>query len=257
MNICLITGASSGLGVEFAKIYAVEGYPLLLVATNKERLLEAKEEILKIKENAYVDIFPCDLSLDSERKTLFEYTKHNDYHVNILINNAGFGDCCDFKDMDIDKQIKMVEVNCNAVLYLTRVYINEMLEKNEGYIINTSSIASFYPGPFMCTYHATKAFVTNLGEAIAYELKGTNVHILTLCPGPFKSRFVEKAHNDYTFAKKKPIDASDVASFGYKMSRKHKTLAVVGFKNKFELFLARFVSRKGIAAFSAKYIKKN
>ena len=255
MKTTLITGAASGLGKEFAKLYAQDGNNLVLVDLDSEGLKKVKRDLLTIY-NIKCDIITADLSEKEELKKVFEYTKSEGYFVNNLVNCAGFGDRCDFKEMDIDKQLKMTDVDCNALLYFTRVYLDDMLKNDEGHIINVSSIAGFLPGPFMCTYHACKGFVLLLGESISYELKGTNVHLLTLCPGPFKSNFVAKAHNHYTFTKIKPVDASYVAKFGYKKSLKGKTLAVVGFKNRLTIFATRFAPRSFVTASSAKTIKK-
>ncbi len=256
INICLITGASSGLGKAFAKLYAKEGCNLLLVGTNQERLEETRKEALEINEGLVVDYLVCDLSQKEELKRLYNYTIINDYFVNKLINNAGFGDRCDFKNMDIDFELKMTEVNCNAPLYLSRVFLDNMLKNNEGLIINVASIAGLYPGPFMSTYHCTKAFLVNFSEAITYELKDTKIKVFTLCPGPFNSRFVEKAHNDFTFKKKKPIEAMDVATKALKKVKKGKKMLIVGFKNRFEFFLSRLVPRSLMIKSSAKNLVK-
>ena len=251
----LITGASSGLGKEFAKLYAKDNNNLILVGTNLNRLNETKEEVLKENQNVLVEIIAKDLSSIDNCKEVFRLTEEKGCFVNNLVNAAGFGDCTDFKDMDIDLQIKLNHVNVDALLYFTRVYLTNMLANDEGHIINISSIAAFFPGPYMTTYHASKAYVLNLGEAIAEEIKKTNVKILTLCPGPFDSGFVSKAHNDYTFKKIKPISAREVAEYGYKMSLKGKRVKIVGFKNKITCFLPRFVSRKFVSYMSANNIK--
>ena len=194
-----ITGASSGLGREFAKLYAKDGNNLILVGTNLERLQQTKKETLEINDKINVDIITADLSITEELKRVFQTVNEKNYFINNVINNAGFGDCCDFKDMDIDYQIKMTNVNCNALLYFSRVFLDDMLENNEGHIINVGSIAGFVPGPFMCTYHATKSYVLSIGEALSHELRKTKIKVLTLCPGPFESEFVKKSNNDYKF----------------------------------------------------------
>ena len=194
--------------------------------------------------------------MKEELQKVYNYTVEKDYFVNNLVNSAGFGDRCDFKDMNIDKQLAMTDVDCNALLYFTKVFLDKMLEKNEGHIINIASIAAFMSGPFMCTYHACKAFVLLLGEAISYEIRKTNVKLLTLCPGPFLSEFVKKAHNDYTFKKIKPVTALKVAQFGYKKSQQGKCIAVVGFKNRLTVFACRFFPRKMVTMVSAKNMKK-
>lgn len=256
MKITFITGAANGLGKEFAKLYAKDGNNLLLVDIDEIALKSVKEEISKINGDIFIDLFIADLSKLEELKKVYNYTLEKDYFINNLANCAGFGDRMDFKDMDIDKQIKMTEVDCNAVLYFTRVFMDNMLKYDEGHIINVASIAAFMPAPYMCTYHACKSFVLLLGEAISYEIRKTNVKLLTLCPGPFNSKFVEIAHNDYTFKKIKPIDASDVALFGYKKSLKGKSLAIVGFKNRLTIFATRFAPRKFVTKTSAKTMKK-
>lgn len=257
MKITLITGAANGLGKEFAKLYAKDNNNLLLVDIEEKELNIVKTELKESFPNIEVDTIMADLSSKDELKKVFEYSKSKDYFVNNLVNCAGFGDRTDFKDMNIEKQLKMTDVDCNALLYFTRVYLDDMLKYDEGHIINISSIAGFLPGPYMCTYHACKGFVLLLGEAISYELRKTNVKLLTLCPGPFKSKFVEKAHNDYTFSKIKPVTAAKVAAFGYKKSLKGKKLAIVGFKNKFTIFITRFFPRSIVTASSAKTMKKN
>ena len=251
MKRTLITGASTGLGKELAKLYALDNNDLILVARNESKLNEVKNEILQLA-NVKCDIVVADLSIKEEWEKVYNYTKDKGYFVNNLVNNAGFGDRTDFLEMDIDFQIKMTEVNCNCALYLTRMFLPMMVEHNEGHIINVASIAAFMPGPFMATYHATKGYLLLLGEAISYELRKTKVKLLTLCPGPFNSEFVSKAHNDYTFKKIKPIEASEVAKYGYKKSLQGKSVAIVGFKNKLTVFATRFAPRSFVAKTSAK-----
>ena len=255
MKRTLITGASTGLGKELAKLYALDNNDLILVARNESKLNEVKNEILQLA-NVKCDIVVADLSIKEEWEKVYNYTKDKGYFVNNLVNNAGFGDRTDFLEMDIDFQIKMTEVNCNSALYLTRMFLPPMVEHNEGHIINVASIAGFMPGPFMATYHATKGYLLLLGEAISYELRKTKVKLLTLCPGPFNSEFVSKAHNDYTFKKIKPIEASEVAKYGYKKSLQGKSVAIVGFKNKLTVFATRFAPRSFVTKTSAKTMKK-
>lgn len=257
MKTTLITGAANGLGKEFAKLYAKDNNNLLLVDIEENALNQVKQELNLEFPNIEIDTIIADLSLKEDLRKVFDYTQSKKYFVNNLVNCAGFGDRTDFKDMDVEKQLKMTDVDCNALLYFTRVYLDDMLANNEGHIINIASIAGFLPGPYMCTYHACKGFVLLLGESISYELRKTNVKLLTLCPGPFMSKFVEKAHNDYTFSKIKPVSAAKVASFGYKKSLKGKKLAIVGLKNKLTIFITRFFPRSIVTASSAKTMKKN
>lgn len=257
MKTTLITGASGGLGREFAYLYGKEGSSLILLGRNEKDLEDTKKYVLeKTEKDINIEIIVADLSRKEELKRIFDYTKEKGCFVNNLINCAGFGDCTDFKDMDIDKEMMMTDVNCNATLYFTRVFLDDMLKNKEGHIINVSSIAGFVPGPYMCTYHATKGFVLLFGESVSYELRKTGVHLLTLCPGPFTSKFVSQAHNDYTFSKIKPDSALKVAEYGYKKSKKGKTIAIIGFKNKLTCFAPRFFSRHFVTKCSAKTLKK-
>jgi len=255
MKVTLITGATGGLGKAFAKIYAQHGNNLLLVATNQQKLIDLKQE-LENSFNVNIDYVCADLSDKEQLKSVYVYSKSKEYFVNNLVNCAGFGDRTDFKDMNIDLQLKMIDVNCNALLYFCRVFLDDMLKYNEGHIINAGSLASFVPGPYMCTYHASKAFVLNFGESIAHELRKTNIKVLTLCPGPFISGFVGKAKNDWTFKKLKPVSADKVAQFGYKKSIKGKRIAIMGFINKITSFAPRFFSRKFVAKVSSGTLKK-
>ena len=256
MKRTLITGASTGLGKELAKLYAKDNNSLILVARNLEKLNQVKEEITSLY-NLNCEVISADLSKKEEWEKVFKFTEEKGYFINNLVNNAGFGDRTDFLEMDIDLQIKMTEVNCNSALYFTRKYLTKMVEYNEGHIINVSSIAGFLPGPYMATYHATKGYLLLLGEAISYELRKTNVKLLTLCPGPFISDFVGKAGNDYTFKKIKPIEASEVAKYGYKKSLQGKSVAIVGFKNKLSVFATRLAPRSFVAKTSAQTMKKD
>lgn len=255
MRVTLITGATGGLGKAFAKIYAKNGNNLLLVGTNDEKLTTLKDE-LENSFNVTVDFISADFADKTQLKKVYEYAKNKEYFVNNLVNCAGFGDRTDFIDMDVDLQLKMIDVNCNALLYFCRVFITDMVKNNEGHIINACSLAAFVPGPYMCTYHASKAFVLNLTESIAHEIRKTKVKILALCPGPFISGFVEKAKNDWTFKKIKPVSADKIALFGYKKSIKGKRIAIPGFTNKLTAFAPRFFTRKFVAKVSAGTLKK-
>lgn len=220
MKVTLITGAASGLGRELSYLFARDGNHLLLIDIHIEGLKETKQEIEKINSFIHVDLLEVDLSDLNSYKKIYNYTEEKNYFINNLVNCAGFGDCCDINKMNIDKQLTMTNVNCNALLYFTKVFLDKMLEKNEGHIINISSIAGFMPGPFT-------------------------------------SSFVKQAHNDYTFTKIKPVSAKIVALYGYKKSQKGKKVAIVGFKNKLIIFATRFFPRSLITLISAKNIRKN
>ncbi len=256
MKITLITGATGGLGKAFAKLYAKDGNNLLLSGTNTDKLAAMQAELQGEFPEVTVDIYQANLTDRSALKALYAYTQEKGYFVNNLVNNAGFGDCNAFAEMDVDTQMNMLDVNCAALLYFTRMFLTDMLKNDEGHIINVSSMAAFMPSPYMSTYHASKAYVLYLGEAIAHEIRKTKVRILTLCPGPFDSGFVGTAGNTLTFEKIKPISAEKVAAYGYKKSQKGKRVAVVGFGNKITTFLPRLFSRKFVTTIAASTTKK-
>lgn len=256
MKYTLITGSASGLGKEFAYLYAKDKENLILVDQNALALDDLRKELNQKYPDIDIKLYAIDLSnMNNIKDFLFAILKE-DIVVTRLINSAGFGDREDFINMDIEKQIKMSEVNCNALLYLCHYFGKEMAKHKSGHIINVSSIAGFMSGPYMCTYHASKGYVLLLSESIGYELKKYGVKVLTLCPGPFKSNFVKLAHNDYTFKKLKPLEAKDVAKKAYKASRRGKKLLITGVKNKLTVFITRFFPRSLITKVSAKSMKE-
>ena len=256
MKITLITGATGGLGKAFARLYAKDGNNLLLSGTNTDKLAAMQAELQGEFPELTVDVYQANLTDRAALRALYAYTQEKGYFVNNLVNNAGFGDCNAFAEMDVDTQMNMLDVNCAALLYFTRIFLTDMLKNDEGHIINVSSMAAFMPSPYMSTYHASKAYVLYLGEAIAHEIRKTKVRILTLCPGPFDSGFVGTAGNTLTFEKIKPISAEKVAAYGYKKSQKGKRVAVVGFGNKITTFLPRLFSRKFVTTIAASTTKK-
>lgn len=256
-KVTLITGASSGLGKEFAKIYCKENNNLLLLGRDLDSLNSIKNLLLKINNSIDVNIYQIDLLNIDELYTLEKYIDENDYFINNLVNCAGFGDRCDFKDMDLKKQLNMNKLNCDAILFFNKLVLNKMLQYNEGHIINVSSIAGFIPGPYMSTYHATKSYILLLSESISFEVRKSNVKVLALCPGPFESNFVKVAGNNYTFNKIKPMSAEKVAIKGYKASLKGKKVYIPGFGNKLSIFASKIAPRCLVRFVSAKNIKKD
>jgi len=198
----LITGASSGIGRDMAKILATKGYDLILVARDEEKLNSLKNEL-----NANVKLITMDLSIENNCKKL--HAENPD--IDLLINNAGFGDCGNFTHTSLDKEINMINTNIIAYHILTKLYLIDMKKINKGHILNVASIAGFMPGPLMATYYATKSYVVRLSEGIREELnkEKSNVKISILCPGPVKTNFTKIANvkfnlreaNSYTVAK--------------------------------------------------------
>lgn len=193
MKTVLITGASSGIGKEIAKVFASKKHNLVLVARREELLNEIKEELIN-KYSVNVDVFVCDIINNS--KKIYEYCLDNNIKVDVLINNAGYGTYGDFINNNIDSQLKMIELNNMALVELTYYFASIMKENGGGHIINVGSVASFVPGPNMAIYYATKAFVLSFSEAIRQELKKDHINVSVLCPGSTKSNFWKIAFND-------------------------------------------------------------
>ncbi len=187
-EFALITGASAGIGKVFANQIA-KTHNLILVARRENLLNEVKEEILKSYPEKVIICLPIDLISFEQRIKLFDAVKN--FEVSLLINNAGYGSLTQFIDSDIDKELNMIALNCQALVHLTRHFAQKMqdIKSSTKKIINVSSIASFLPMPYMATYAATKAFVTSFTLAINEESKLRGVDVMTLCPGPTKSEF--------------------------------------------------------------------
>ncbi|BCN30347.1 SDR family NAD(P)-dependent oxidoreductase [Anaeromicropila herbilytica] len=190
MKYALITGASSGIGREFALVLAKEGYNLILVARREDRLIELKEEILK-NYNVKILLKVYDLSRADNCYHLHKECKW--FPIRLVINNAGFGKAGQFLDIDIVDEVKMIKTNVISLHILTKLFANSMIK---GRILNIASMAGFMPDPLMATYGATKSYVIQMSRAVNYELKrsGKNVKICVLCPGPIATEFQDVAN---------------------------------------------------------------
>lgn len=232
----LITGASSGIGRDMARYLASKKYELILVGRDKERL-EELQETLPTK----VTIIVADLVNLQKVKELYVLTAKE--NVDILINNAGFGDFGYFTETDLNKELSMIDTNIKAVHVLTKAFLKDMEKRNSGYILNVASSAAFQPGPLMATYYATKSYVYQLTEAIYYEQKKkkTNVHVSVLCPGPVNTNFNNVAGVKFGV---KPLSSPYVAKYAIDQMLKEKMLIIPGFKMKCAKFFSRFLSDK-------------
>jgi len=218
----LITGASKGIGKQTAFVFAENGFDLVLVARSKKLLEEIKKEI----EETYqlkVLVIVKDLTKKNAAKDVFKEVNHKKIKIDILINNAGFGDFCAYLDSEWGKQEKMIELNIKALMELTYLFGNEM---DDGQIINVASAAAISPGPYMAVYYASKAFVLSFTEALAEEWKDSNVKIKVICPKATKSNFEEEAQmqDSEMFIKLRASTAKEVARAIFKLSNMKKTV---------------------------------
>jgi len=245
MKTVLITGASSGIGYEFSHIFGKYYYRVILVSRDRERLRAIQKELHE-KYGIEVVIIPKDLSLPSSTQEIFDMIKKENIDVDVLINNAGFGNLGKFSESDLKKELEMINVNISALTALTRLFLPEMIAKNHGKILNVASTAAFQPGPMMSVYYATKAYVLSFSEALSEELKGTGVTVTALCPGPTASNFQKTAGIQETkLIKGKRIATSkEVAEFGYDAMMKGKRIAVQGTMNKLMAYGVKFLPRR-------------
>lgn len=250
----VVTGASSGIGKEIAKQLAAQGLHLALVARSASALETTKKEILQSHPQIEIDYLPLDLSKTDSAKTLFQWTQDKGMNVLYLINNAGFGDYGPFIHADLKKQEEMIQLNCSSLMQLCHLYLPSLLKKQQAYLLNLASVASFQPGPFMSVYYASKAFVLSFTEALAEELRGSSVNITALCPGPTESKFLERAslQQSKLFSRLSVSSAKDVATCGLKALHKGQVIALPTFTSKFFVLVQRFAPRSLV-----RYIVKN
>lgn len=218
----LITGASSGIGKDIARVLATKGYNLVLVARNEEQLKKLADE-LKEKNKIEVETISTDLSIAENCKELHK----NVQNVDILINNAGFGDCGNFTKTSLEKEISMINTNIIAYHILMKLYLIDMKAKGSGKILNVASIAGFMPGPLMSTYYATKAYIVRISESIREELKKekSNVQISILCPGPVNTNFNKVANVKFHM---REANSMTVAKYAVKKMEQGKFYIVPG-----------------------------
>ncbi|MCI8346758.1 MAG: SDR family oxidoreductase [Bacilli bacterium] len=246
----LITGASSGIGLDIAKYLASKKYELILVARSKEKLEEV-QQTLPTKSTIIV----MDLSSEQKVKELCVLMKNE--RIDMLINNAGFGDFGEFTQTELSKDIEMIHTNIKAVHILTKFALKNMMRHNSGYILNVASAAGFMKGgPLLSTYYATKSYVLSLTQAIHYELKRkkSRVVVSALCPGPVETNFNRVANVDFS---SKPLPSKFVAKYAIdQMIGKERMIIIPGIKMKLAKFFSRFVSDKFILRMTYKFQKK-
>lgn len=247
----MVTGASSGLGREFARLAAADGHDVVLVARRRERLQELAAA-LTAAHGVRAVVVAADLAEHAAAQAIMEQVEAAGLAVDILINNAGFGSHCPFAQAGLARETEMVDVNVRAVVELTRRVLPGMLGRKSGHILNVASVASFVPGPYMATYYASKAFVLSFSEALAAELRGTGVTVTASCPGPTATEFGSVARSDRTnLFRARAADAATVARHGYRAMLRGKVVAVPGFANKLTTLLVRVGSRAAVRRVAA------
>ncbi len=253
MKTALITGASSGIGYELAKIHASKGGNLVLVARSKSKLDELKKE-LESEYKISVYTIGKDLSEPNAAQAVYEETTGQQIKVDYLINNAGFGTFGLFPISDWDKELQMLNLNIIALTQFTKLYVKDMVKQKGGKIMNVASTAAFQPCPTMAIYGATKSYVLNFSEAIDNEVRDKGITVTALCPGATASGFQAAANmtDAKLFKNKKLPDSKEVAEYGYAAMLKGKTVAIHGVMNYIMANAIRFTPRALVVAIARK-----
>ena len=240
----LITGASSGIGYDLARVLSSKYDEIIIVGRNKEKLEELKNSL-----NCFVKVVSTDISKEDNCIKLYNENKN----IDLLINCAGFGDCGEFFLTDLNKDLNMINTNIVGLHILTKLYLSDMKMKNSGHILNVASIAGFMPGPLMATYYATKNYVVKLSEAIRVELKksNSNVKISVLCPGPVNTKFNERANVLFSL---KGTDSMSVAKYAVK--HLNRFYIIPGFGVKVTRIISHLLSSNIMAKFCYNIQKK-
>src|SRR3954462_5091425 len=244
----LVTGGSSGIGVELAKVLARHGYDLVLVARKRDSL-EAVAGQIEGKYDVRAHVFAADLRRREAPETICDFVRNEGIPITVLINNAGFGLGGEFAETELTRELEMIQVNIAALTHLTKLFLPAMIKRRSGRILNVASTAAFQPGPLMAVYYATKAYVLSFSQALAEELRNAGVTVTALCPGPTRTGFAEVAEvtNAGVFAKVGLADATDVAEYGVSAMLRGKRVAIPGLRNKLVAQSSRIAPRALVA----------
>ena len=256
-NTALITGASGGIGRDLARLHAKSGGDIVAVARNSDSLSELKTE-LESKHGIQVTVVVMDLTQPGAAEKLFSKVTAAGVVVDVLINNAGFGGHGLFHQRDWNEDQAMIQLNVVALAGITHHFVQAMVERKRGKILNVASTAGFLPGPLQATYYATKAFVVSFSQAIAEELSNSNITVTALCPGPVETGFAKRADAEGVEAFKNLASSMDVAEIGYNAMNKGKLIAINDWKLSFLLnWVVPFLPRWTVLKMSRKTMTKS
>lgn len=239
----LITGASAGIGTDFARLYAAQGHNLVLVARRLDKL-NALAQSLRETHKVEVTVLSQDLAAPAAAASLLEQLESAGLQIDILVNNAGFGLRGNVVDLDCQRQADMIQLNCTVLTELSRLLLPGMLSRGQGGILNVASTAAFQPGPHMAVYYASKAYVLMFSEALHEECRGTGVKVSCLCPGATATEFADVADmNDSLLFRMGTMSSTQVAEIGIQGLDRNKAIAIAGLKNWLGAFSLRFTPR--------------
>jgi short-subunit dehydrogenase len=255
-STALVTGASSGIGAEIARLLAEKGHGVTLVARREDRLAALANE-LESKRHVRAEVIGCDLSDAAARERLVQMVAERGLDVEILVNNAGFGSAGNFQELDLDGELRMVRTNVEAVVHLCGIYVPGMTGRGRGAVLNVASVAGFQPLPRQATYAASKAFVLSFTEALSSDLKGTGVTATALCPGPVKSEFTAQ-HEGFDAAESSSPDfiwmsSEDTARAAVNGLERGKRVVVPGIGNRLGAVAGQHVPRSALLAAARRF----
>jgi short-subunit dehydrogenase len=253
VKCALVTGASSGIGKSICKSLYAKGYDLVIISSNKEKLKEAYNEILSLRKNGKIDMFPIDLSEENAAEKVYAFTEKENIKIDLLVNNAGVGMHGLHINNDVNLINKMLKLNIITLTDLSGLYARNMKANKSGYILNIASAAAYQPVPFMAAYAASKSYVLNFSESLAKELEDYNITVTCFSPGLTNTNFfnhakVPNSNNFYRINKR--FDPQDVADDALSALFQRKLSVLHGFNNKFLVFFSKISSRSIVAKIS-------
>ena len=254
----LITGASNGIGLELARIHAKRGGDLVLVARSQDKLNQLADELRAQYHDIHITVIAQDLTMPQAAQSIFAQTEQLGIQVDILINNAGFGGHGRFFERELAKEQQMIQLNITTLTELTHLYLQGMVARRSGKILNVSSTASFMPGPLQAVYYATKAYVTSFSQAVAEEVREFGITVTALCPGAVATGFVDAGGLQDVGAWKNAKSAQSVAEYGYQAMEKGELVAFNEGKLKFALeWVIPLLPRKTVLKMSRMAMEKS
>ncbi len=243
MATALITGASSGIGLELGRQFAAGKHDLVLVARSRDKL-QALADRLQQEFGIKVDVIAMDLATEDAAAALYATLQQQNLQVDYLVNNAGFGNNIMFAEMQSEDALQMIQLNISTLTHLTRLLLPGMLARRHGRVLNIASTAAFMPGPTQAVYFATKAYVLSFSEALADELAGSGVTVTVYCPGPTHTGFADRAHmSEAPMFKLNAMSAEVVARGAYRAMMRGQSMAIAGLFNNLLIFSTRLTPR--------------
>lgn len=254
-DTALVTGAAGGIGFEFCKLLTSKGYDLVMVDMDSEGLEHASAKLQN--QGSSVNTLVQDLSAEEAAETIVNFLKSESIEIDLIFNNAGFGNFGYFAESSWGKDRAMLQVHMVTTTQLIKLLLPGMIDRKKGYILNNASVAAFVPGPLMSTYHASKSYLLNFTQALANEMKGTGIKATVICPGMTKTNFAKANGNDDPNIKFNIMDSDYVAEYAFDALMRGKVVAVPGFWNKLSAFLPRLLSRDRVANMVGNIQRKN